>query len=76
MFLESAICFEYIVKNDRSVLELIDADYTFLNGRLKKHYGFDSGRGGFTKVQLNGVTMQPTSNRLLGKQDFMNLSSD
>ena len=52
MFKESAICFEYIVKNDRSVLEVIDADYTFLNGRLKKHYGLGGGSSGFTKVSL------------------------
>ena len=52
MFKESAICFEYIVKNDRSVLEIIDADYTFLNGRLKNHYGLGGGSSGFTKVSL------------------------
>ena len=52
MFKESAICFEYIVKNDRSVLEVIDADYTFLNGRLKQHYGLGGGSSGFTKVSL------------------------
>ena len=52
MWLESAICFEYIVKNDRSVLEIIDADYTFLNGRLRKHYGLGGGSSKFTKVKL------------------------
>ena len=52
MWLESAICFEYIVKNDRSVLEIIDADYTFLNGRLRKHYGLGAGSSKFTKVML------------------------
>jgi len=30
--------FESIVREDRSVLDLIDADYTFLNERLAKHY--------------------------------------
>ena len=52
MWLESAICFEYIVKNDRSVLEIIDADYTFLNGRLRRHYGLGDGSSKFTKVTL------------------------
>ena len=52
IFKESAICFEYIVKNDRSVLEIIDADYTFLNGRLKNHYGLGGGSSGFSKVSL------------------------
>jgi hypothetical protein len=36
---ETEMCFEHIVKEDRSVLELIDADYTFLNQRLADHYG-------------------------------------
>lgn len=52
MWKESAICFEYIVKNDRSVLEILDADYTFLNGRLRKHYGLGGGSSGFSKVNL------------------------
>ena len=30
---------EYIVKNDRSVLDMLNADYTFLNERLARHYG-------------------------------------
>src|SRR6056297_649351 len=30
--------FESIVREDRSVLDLIDADYTFLNERLAQHY--------------------------------------
>ena len=31
--------FEYIVREDRSVMEFIDADYTFVNEKLAKHYG-------------------------------------
>lgn len=31
--------FESIMREDRSVLDLINADYTFLNERLAKHYG-------------------------------------
>jgi hypothetical protein len=30
--------FGYIVREDRSVLELLDSDYTFLNERLARHY--------------------------------------
>jgi hypothetical protein len=33
------------VREDRSVLELIDADYTFLSERLAKHYGIDGVAG-------------------------------
>ncbi len=31
--------FESVVREDRSVLDLLDADYTFVNERLAKHYG-------------------------------------
>ena len=37
--------FERIVREDRSLLELIDADYTFLNERLAEHYGIEGVKG-------------------------------
>jgi hypothetical protein len=36
---ETELFFESIIREDRSVLDLLDADYTFLNERLAKHYG-------------------------------------
>jgi cytochrome c551/c552 len=36
---ETELFFESIVRENRSVLDLVDADYTFLNERLAKHYG-------------------------------------
>ena len=36
---ETEMAFDYIAREDRSVLELIDSDYTFLNERLARHYG-------------------------------------
>jgi hypothetical protein len=36
---ETEMAFAYLVREDRSLLELIDSDYTFLNERLAKHYG-------------------------------------
>ena len=38
-FEESALFFQDMFQNDRSVLNLIDADYTFVNDTLAKHYG-------------------------------------
>ena len=35
---ETELFFESILREDRSVLDLIDADYTFLNERLARHY--------------------------------------
>jgi hypothetical protein len=36
---ETELLFDSIVREDRNVLDLIRADYTFLNERLAKHYG-------------------------------------
>ncbi len=66
--------FGYILRNNRSVCELIDADYAFLNERLAAHYGIadvkgpmmrrvdlakDSPRGG---VLTSGAVLVVTSN--------------
>ncbi len=36
---ETELLFQSIVRGDRSVLELLTADYTFVNERLARHYG-------------------------------------
>jgi Protein of unknown function (DUF1592)/Protein of unknown function (DUF1588)/Protein of unknown function (DUF1587)/Protein of unknown function (DUF1585)/Protein of unknown function (DUF1595)/Planctomycete cytochrome C len=36
---ETELLFASIVREDRSVIDLLDADYTFLNERLAQHYG-------------------------------------
>ncbi|MFN0101854.1 MAG: DUF1592 domain-containing protein [Bryobacteraceae bacterium] len=47
--------FEYIVREDRSVIDFINADYSFLNERLARHYGVSGVKGTyFRKVALNG----------------------
>ena len=37
---ETEMLFASIVREDRSVLDLLTADYTFVNDRLARHYGF------------------------------------
>lgn len=50
---ETEMFFESIVQEDRSILEFIDAPYTFLNERLAKHYGLQGVSGeSFRRVQL------------------------
>ena len=39
MITESELFFESQVRDDRSVLDLLRADYTFINARLAEHYG-------------------------------------
>lgn len=76
MHRETEMFFEYVVRQDRSVLDFIDSDYTFLNARLAKHYGVagvegremrrvelpkDSPRGGvLTQGSVLVVTSNPT----------------
>jgi len=36
---ETELLFESVLREDRSVLDLLDADYTFVNERLARHYG-------------------------------------
>jgi hypothetical protein len=51
---ETEMLFESIVREDRSVLDLISADYTFLNERLAKHYGVPHVYGShFRRVDLD-----------------------
>jgi hypothetical protein len=47
--------FESIMREDRSILEFLDAPYTFVNERLARHYGFPDIQGDeFQKVDLDG----------------------
>jgi hypothetical protein len=50
---ETELFFESVLREDRSVLDLLRADYTFLNQRLAKHYGIPHVYGErFRRVEL------------------------
>jgi hypothetical protein len=50
---ETELLFESVIKEDRSVVDLLTADYTFLNERLAKHYGIPNIYGSqFRRVSL------------------------
>jgi mono/diheme cytochrome c family protein len=50
---ETEMFFESIVQEDRNVVDLLNADYTFLNERLAKYYGIDGVYGSrFRRVTL------------------------
>ncbi len=42
---ETELTFDHVLRTDRSLLELLDGDYTFLNERLAKFYGIDGVTG-------------------------------
>ena len=51
---ETELLFETIVREDRSILDLIDADYTFVDERLARHYGIPNIRGSrFRRIALD-----------------------
>jgi len=51
--------FESIIRENRSVLDLLDADYTFLNERLAKHYGIPGVYGErFRRVSLPSTSVR------------------
>jgi hypothetical protein len=54
---ETELFFESIMREDRSVLDLLGANYTFVNGRLAKHYGIPNVYGSrFRRITFEGTS--------------------
>ena len=54
---EAEMFFDSIMREDRSVVDLLTADYTFVNERLARHYGIPNVYGSrFRRVTLDGDT--------------------
>ncbi len=52
---ETEMLFEAVMREDRSVLDLLDADFTFVNERLARHYGIPNIYGpDFRRVPVPG----------------------
>jgi hypothetical protein len=52
---ETELLFENVMREDHSITELLNANYTFLNERLAKHYGIPNVYGSrFRRVSLEG----------------------
>jgi hypothetical protein len=51
---ETERCVERVFQEDRSIMEFLDADYTYLNERLARHYGIEGVSGDeFRLVKLD-----------------------
>jgi hypothetical protein len=73
---ESSLFFENIVREDRSVLELIDADYTFLNERLARYYGIPGVHGSyFRRVPLSGQNREKQRGGVLTQGGILMVTS-
>jgi hypothetical protein len=71
---ETELFFQNLVREDRSVLELLTADYTFVNERLAKHYGVPNVTGSeFRRVPREGVNAKRTG--VLGHGSILTLTS-
>jgi hypothetical protein len=70
---ETELLFETILKENRSVTELLSAKFTFLNERLAKHYGVPNVYGDhFRRV---GLDAQPERAGLLGHGSILTVTS-
>ncbi|MBL7648830.1 MAG: DUF1592 domain-containing protein [Candidatus Hydrogenedentes bacterium] len=72
MATETNLFFESVVKEDRSLLEFIDADYTYVNEALAKHYGID----GIAGPEFQRVSVDPSvRGGLLGQASVLTVTS-
>ncbi len=68
---ETELFFENLVREDRSVLELLTADYSFVDERLARHYGIE----GVLGTRFRRVTLPPERRGILGHGSVLTLTS-
>jgi hypothetical protein len=69
---ETELLFDFILREDRSALDLLRADYTFVNERLARHYGIPGVYG----TRFRQVTLtDPNRFGLLGHGSILSLTS-
>jgi hypothetical protein len=69
---ETELFFTSVVRENRSALDLLNADYTFVNERLARHYGIPGIYGSrFRRVTVT----DPNRRGLLGQGSFLSLTS-
>lgn len=72
MYRESFLFFDHLVKEDRPIYELIDAEYSFLNPRLAVHYDIPGvTKKGFQKILLD----DPNRGGVLGMGSVLTATS-
>jgi hypothetical protein len=69
---ETELFFQSVVHEDRSILDLLNADYTFVNERLARHYGIPNVYGShFRRVKVT----QEERRGLLGQGSVLTVTS-
>jgi hypothetical protein len=71
--IETEMFVDSVIREDRSALDLLRADYTFLNERLARHYGIPNIKG----TRFRRVALPPASHRggLLGHGSILTVTS-
>jgi hypothetical protein len=69
---ETELLFDSVVREDRSVFDVLNADYTFVNERLAKHYGMPNVYGS----DFRRVTVEKERRGLLGQGSFLTITSN
>ena len=70
---ETELLFAHVMRGNRSVLELLSADYSFVNARLAAHYGIPDVQGEkFRSVSLRGTSR----GGILGHASILTITSD
>jgi hypothetical protein len=64
---------ERVFMEDRSIMEFLDADYTFLNERLARHYGIDGVSG--DEFRLVKLDLPHNRGGLIGQGSILTLTS-
>jgi hypothetical protein len=73
---ETKLFFQSVVREDRSAMDLLNADYTFVNERLARHYGIPNVYGSqFRRVTLTSAPDSDARRGLLGQGSILTVTS-
>jgi hypothetical protein len=70
---ETELLFRTIVREDRPIIDLLDADFTFVDERLAKHYGMEGIHG--SRVRRVSLAANDPRRGLLGQGSVLTVTS-
>jgi len=70
---ETELLFRTILREDRPIIDLLDADFTFVDERLAKHYGMEGIRG--SRVRRVSLAANDPRRGLLGQGSVLTVTS-
>jgi hypothetical protein len=74
---ETELFFEEVIKKDLSVLVFLESDFTFLNEKLARHYGFKGVKGpDFRRVELKDVDERDERGTIVTQGTILTVTSN